>query len=85
MRLVQLNAIAGIARVADHQTRLQRAAMLGPTAAGIVLVQIMGECVPASTHAHHHMRAQDLQREDVKVRPKKTEMLSQQYGNLYRT
>lgn len=69
MRLVQLNAIAGIARIADHQTGLQRAAMLGTTAAGIVLVQIMGERVPASAHAHHHMRAQDLQIEDDQVRP----------------
>lgn len=63
---MELDAIAGIMvrRLARHQTGGHRAAMLGPAAAGIVLVQIVGQCVPAATDAHHDVRAQDLQMED---------------------
>lgn len=61
---MQLNAaaVAGIgAAVAGQQTSRYGAAMLGTTAARIVLVQIVRKCVPAAANAHHDVRAQDLQ------------------------
>lgn len=64
LRIVQLNAaaVAGIgAAVAGQQTSRYGAAMLGTTAARIVLVQIVRKCVPAAANAHHDVRAQDLQ------------------------
>lgn len=61
---MQLNAsaVTGIgAAVAGQQTSRDGAAMLGTTAARVVLVQIVRKCVPATANAHHDMRAQDLQ------------------------
>lgn len=63
LRLVQLDAAGTtVCRMigARYQARRHRRAMLRPATARIVLVQVVGERVPAATDAHHDVRAQNL-------------------------
>lgn len=61
LRLVQFNAIRRCVG-SRHDASRHRRSMLRPATARIVLVQIVRQSVPATAHAYHHVRPQDLQK-----------------------
>jgi len=59
---VELDAVARVVirRLTGNEASCHGAAMLGTAAARIVLVQIVGQCVPSATDAHHYVGTKDL-------------------------